>query len=166
LREGEEFRSFDLPGGITADNDFENRGVDYDRRKDLERTAYHSDSHMGYESFSNRFMKLDVPETEMWYLFTIGSNWLMTRYKVMVIFDVHEDENRERRDQLAKRFLKKKQGKATIWPTLKQQYELNDLMHDHLTDEFVHEISERMNNKKNKYRTTYEIISFDKIGEE
>jgi hypothetical protein len=87
----------------------------------------------------------------------------MARYKATVIFDVHEDENRERRDQLAKKFLEKKRGKATIWPTLKQMHELNALMHDPLKSDFVLEMSERMNNKKNKYRTTYEIVSFEKL---
>jgi hypothetical protein len=41
----------------------------------------------------------------------------MARYKPTVIFDVREDKDRERRDQLAKKFLEKKRGKATIWPT-------------------------------------------------
>jgi hypothetical protein len=90
----------------------------------------------------------------------------MARYKATVIFDVHEDENRERRDQLTKKFLEKKRGTAAIWPTLKQMRELNALTHDPLKSDFVLEISDRMNNKKNKYRTTYEIVSFEKLQEE
>jgi hypothetical protein len=85
----------------------------------------------------------------------------MAKYKATFIFDVHEDENRDRRDQLAKKFLEKKRGKATIWPTLKQMHELNALTHDPLKRDFVLEISERMNNEKNKYRTTYEILVSD-----
>jgi hypothetical protein len=77
----------------------------------------------------------------------------MARYKPTVIFDVHEDEDRERRDQLAKKFLEKKREKFTIWPTLKQMHELNALAHDPLKNDFVSEISEIMDNKKNKYRT-------------
>jgi hypothetical protein len=90
----------------------------------------------------------------------------MARYKAIVVFDVHEDEDRKRRDQLAKKFLERKRGKATIWPTLKQMHELDALTHDPLKIDFVPEISERMNNKKNKYRTTYEIVLVEKLQEE
>jgi hypothetical protein len=36
----------------------------------------------------------------------------MARYKATVIFDVHENENRERRDQLAKKVLRKEKRKG------------------------------------------------------
>jgi hypothetical protein len=90
----------------------------------------------------------------------------MARYKMTVVFDVHEDENRERRDQLAKKFFEKKTGKSAIWPTLKEQHELNALTHDPLQSDFLRDIAERMNNRKANHRTTYDILSFKKLKEE
>lgn len=90
----------------------------------------------------------------------------MARYKLTVVFDVHEDENRERRNQLAKKILGKMKGKAPVWPTLKEQHELNALTYDPLHSDFVREIAEKMNNKEGTYRTTYDIMSFEKLKEE
>ena len=83
-----------------------------------------------------------------------------------VIFDVHQDENRERRNQLPKKLLEKMKRKSAVWLTLKEQHELNALTHDFLESDFAREIAERMNNKRIKYRTTYYIMLSKKLKEE
>jgi hypothetical protein len=91
----------------------------------------------------------------------------MTRYKATVIFDVHEDENRERIRQLYNK-PKKKGGGTFYWKNLTKDEiaELKALSHNPLEKDFHHDINERTGNELHQYRTTYEIIYFEKLEEE
>ena len=78
----------------------------------------------------------------------------MARYVMTVVFDVHEDEKRQRRNQLVKKFLEKNKGKSAIWTTLKEQH------YDPLQSDFIHGIVDRIKTKKINYRTTHDSLIY------
>jgi hypothetical protein len=91
----------------------------------------------------------------------------MTRYKATVIFDVHEDENRERITELYNKA--KERGGGTFYRknfTKDELAELKALSHNPLEKDLHHEINERTGNELHQYRTTYEIIHFKKLEED
>jgi hypothetical protein len=91
----------------------------------------------------------------------------MTRYKATVIFDVHEDENRERIMQLYNKA--KKRAKGVLYSrnmTKDEGDELKTLSHNPLEKDFHHEINERTGNELHQYMTTYEIIYFEKLEDQ
>jgi LPS O-antigen subunit length determinant protein (WzzB/FepE family) len=76
----------------------------------------------------------------------------MARYKATVIFDVHEDDE------------KKEEGLvANLTEYVK---DLSDLLAEHMVKSFYDDIKERTGNKEEKFKTTYKIVSFEKLQNE
>jgi hypothetical protein len=96
-----------------------------------------------------------------------GGTKIMTRYKATIIFDVHEDENRERIMQLYNKAKERAKG-VLYWKnmTKDERDELKALSHNPLEKEFHHEINERTANELHQHRTTYEIVHFAKLEDE
>jgi hypothetical protein len=90
----------------------------------------------------------------------------MARYKMVVIFDVHEDENRQRIMQLYDKAKERAKG-VFYWKNMTkgEMAELKALSYNPLEKEFHHEINEITGNELHKFRTTYEIISWEKLKE-
>jgi len=75
----------------------------------------------------------------------------MAKYKATVIFDVHEDEE-------------KKEGVvANLTEYVK---DLSDLLAEHMVKRFYEDIKERTGNTDDKFKTTYQIVSFEKVQDE
>jgi hypothetical protein len=76
----------------------------------------------------------------------------MARYKATVIIEVHEDEE------------KKEEGLiVNITDYVK---ELGDLLAEQMIKSFYEDIKERTANKDEKFKTTYKMISFEKLQDE
>jgi hypothetical protein len=76
----------------------------------------------------------------------------MAKYKATVIIDVHEDEE------------KKEEG--LIANLTEYVQELGDVLADHVVKRFYDDIKERTGNEDNKRKTTYKIVSFEKLQDE
>jgi hypothetical protein len=76
----------------------------------------------------------------------------MARYKATVIFDVHEDE--EKREE------------GLVANLTEYVRDLSDLLAEHMVKSFYDDIRERTGNKEEKFKTTYKIVSFEKLQNE
>jgi len=76
----------------------------------------------------------------------------MARYKATVIVNVHEDEE------------KKEEGlMANLAESVK---DIGDLLAEHMVKRFYDDIKERTGRKEDKFKTTYTIVSFEKLQDE
>ena len=74
----------------------------------------------------------------------------MARYKATVIINVHEE--------------KKEEGLvANLTEYVK---DLSDILAEHMVKSFYDDIKERTGNKEEKFKTTYKIVSFEKLQNE
>jgi hypothetical protein len=93
----------------------------------------------------------------------------MARYKMTAIFDVHEDENRLKMKKLSRDPAytgnNRKLADRILRPTDKEK-DLQSLQHNPLHDDFMPDIAERLHDNGGKFRTTYEITSWEKIQQE
>ena len=85
----------------------------------------------------------------------------MARYKMTVVFDVHDDEDRKQLEILRKTHKRRPFGR----PTDKDR-KLEELEHNPFVDDFMRDIARRLKVDHFKFRTTYEITSFEKLKEE
>ena len=76
----------------------------------------------------------------------------MVRYKATVIIELHED--------------KEKTEEGLIVNITDYVKELGDLLTEQMIKSFYDDIKERTGNKDDKFKTTYEIISFEKLQDE
>ena len=76
----------------------------------------------------------------------------MVRYKATVIIELHED--------------KEKKEEGLIVNITDYVKELGDLLTEQMIKSFYDDIKERTGNKDDKFKTTYEIISFEKLQDE
>ena len=100
----------------------------------------------------------------------------MARYKMTVVFDVHDDEDRTEYEKMKRKRTTSDNARAMTDPT-EEDLRFRQLRHNPFYDEFMQEIIRRLNAdigdgvKQSGYpmgsiRTTYEIVSFDKLNEE
>ena len=72
----------------------------------------------------------------------------MARYKAPVIFEVHEDEERD----------------GIIGEITEYVQEIGDLLADHKVSSLYEDIRKRTGNEDDKFKTTYKIVSFERLG--
>jgi hypothetical protein len=88
----------------------------------------------------------------------------MARYKMTVVFDVHDDEDRGKLRRLKARQQQRPFFRRLYNPTNEDE-RIKELEHNPLIDRFLAELIKRLGIQDSKVRTTYEIISCDKLPE-
>lgn len=74
----------------------------------------------------------------------------MAKYKATLILEVHEDEKKD----------------GIIGDVTEYVQELGDLLADHVIKSLYEDIRKRTGNEDDKLKTTYQIVSFEKLKEE